>query len=389
MGKITTFIRRYFILSKRLLRKPGFVAILLLVPVLVAAMGIAARNGDSGVVTIALAMQDNDDTIANEIVDGLTGEDSLIRFERCDSPADASALVEEGSADAAWIFNDDLQRRIAKFAGHTHQNNAFVAVIQREESVFLRLSHEKLNAALYPYISMAVYSDYVLDNVVNISELSEEEIREFYLSVNAEGADLFDFVYADPDGEGGEIADTSGANFLVSPLRGLLAIMVVLGGVAVAMFYMQDEARGAFDRLPRGTGFSFSAVYHSAAVIMVAVVVFIALLMTKMTVGAAYELLALFIFCMCTVGFCICLRLLLRDIRLFGAVVPILIVVMAVLCPIFFKAPNIPIVQYLLPTYYYIRAFSSTRFVWYMAIYTAVLFVVAFALHSLRAKQKR
>ena len=389
MDKIKTFIRRFFLLSKRLFKKAGFVVILLLVPIILAAMGIAARNGDSGIITVALAMQDNDDVLANKIVDGLIDADSLIRFEYCDSPAEASERVENGAADAAWIFAEDLSAKIQKFAGHTHQNNAFVAVIQREDSIFLKLSHEKLNAALYPHVSMALYSEYLLDNVINISELSREELEAFYLAVNAEGADLFEFAYADADGSGEEIVDTSNANFLVSPLRGLLAIMIVLGGVAVAMFYMQDERRGVFDRLPRGTEFSFSAVYHTTAVVIMAAVVFVALLATKIAVDPIYELLTLLVYCACTVGFCMCLRLLLRDIRLFGSVAPILIVIMAVLCPIFFKAPDLPVIQYLLPTYYYIKSFSSARFAWYMAIYAVSLHLFAFLLHSLRVRRQR
>jgi len=389
MEKIKTFVRRYLVLSKRLFKKAGFIVILLLVPMILFAMSMAARNGDSGIITVALAMQDNEDPLANEIVDGLLAEDSLIRFMGCESPREATELVENGTADAAWIFSEDLKAQIKKFAYHTHENNAFVAVVQREDNVFLKLSHEKMNAALYPHISLALYSEYVFENVVNISEMSEDELEAFYSAVNAEGADLFEFAYADSDGGGEEVVDTSVANFLVSPLRGLLAIMIVLGGIAVAMFYMQDEKRGVFDRLPRGTGFSFSLVYHATAVVIVAAVVLVALAATKMTVSLPFEVLALAAYCACTVGFCMCLRLVLRDIRLFGSVAPVLIVIMAVLCPIFFKAPNLPIIQHILPAFYYIRAFADPRYVGYMVIYAAGLYILAFVLHSLHVRREK
>ena len=382
-----TFIRRFFILCKRLLRRPGFIVILLLVPILVAAMGIAASQGDGGVVTVALAMQDNEDPLANKIVDTLLSEGGLVRFVRLESPMEASASVEDGSADAAWIFSADLEKKIDKFVGHTHKNNAFVAVVQREDSVLLRLTHEKLNSAIYPYLSVALYSNFVLDNVVNTRELSEDELERFYYSVNAEGDDLFEFVYGrENNKEGADKAQET--SFLIPPLRGLLAIMVALGGVAAAMFYMQDESRGAFDRLPRGAEFSFAAVYHTAAVAMVAVFALAAIFIAGISAGFFYELLAIIVYSAAVVGFCMCLRLLLRDLRLFGSVASILIIAMAVLCPIFFSAPRLPLIQYLLPAYYYIRAISNASFLCYMAAYALLTNLVAFGLGFLRVKKR-
>ncbi len=383
--KLNHSIRRFFILSKRLFYKKSFVAILLLVPILVCAVGIAARNGDSGIVTVSLAMEDSEDRIAQKIVSELMEENSLIRFVRCGSCTEARRSVEIGEADAAWIFRNDLDERIEKFTRNTHPHNAFVTVIQREDSIFLKLSHEKLNSVIYPYISVSLFSRRVEDN---LSEPKDEAFEDFYRSVNAEGEDLFEFVYASENtaDEGKEFKERS---FLLSPLRGLLAIMVVLGGMAAAMFCMQDEANGVFDRFSQSAGFSFSVVYHASAVVMVGAAVFASLLLTGISVGWAYELLVMTVYCFGTVGFCLCLRLILPDIRLFGTTVPILVVGLAVFCPVLVTVPDLPVIQYLLPTYYYLKAFSNANFVWYMVIYSIVLYAFAFLLHILRAKQLR
>ena len=248
--KIKNSIKAYFLFSKRLLRKKSFVAILLLVPLLVGALGIAVASGDSGVMTVALAMEDGKDPIAVNIVEELSENDGLIRFIRCGSVADAIRSVEGGRAEAAWIFHGGLEEKIESFLQHTHVNNAFVTVIQREENVFLRLTQEKLNSALYPWLSMGLFSDRA-NNAVSV--LTDEELERIYQSVNAEGEDLFEFSYI-----GGSSEDNSEASLLVSPMRGLLAVMIVLGGFAVAMFYTQDEAGGVFDRLYYGRSFSFS-----------------------------------------------------------------------------------------------------------------------------------
>lgn len=386
---IKTFFKRYFILSKRLLKKPGFVAILLLVPILVAAMTIMAKNGDSGIVTVALVAEDKKDATANEIIAKLTADKSLIRFKTCKSDDEAVAMVEDGSADAAWIFKADFDNQIRDFINLMHTRNAPVKIVQREESVSLRLSHEKLNTVLYPYLTRAIYNHSLTSSSeVDASKLSKEEIDAFYDEIDAEGEDLFEFVYSNAVGNPSEPEDKDSSSLILSPLKGLLAIMILLSGIAVSMFYMQDEARGVFDRFPRGTGFSFSLIYHAAAVVMVGIAAFIALAVTGIAPNW-YELPILLLYCACTVGFCMCLRMIIGDIRLFGTLAPLLIVVTAVLCPIFIAAPGVPAVQIFLPTFHYMISFTNKFFILYMGIYTAVLYLLAFALHSLRLKQRK
>lgn len=384
MKKINDGIRSYFILSKRLLHKKSFVAILVLVLLIVGALAFAANNGDSGIITVAVAAENSNDEIADGLMNTLLNEKGLVRFLHCDSPDSAGEAVERGQADAAWIFHDELDEKIRKYVNNTNARNAFVTVIQREESVFLRLSHEKLNALLYPYVSRALF----LERAEDTFNGSLDNAIDYYYAVNADGSDLFEFVYVS-DGGADEVAESDDTSFLVSPLRGLLAVMVVLSGFAVAMFYMQDESHGVFDRFPKSTNFSFSAVYHATAVFMVGAAAFIALQIAGISVGIGYELLVSIVYCLSAVAFCMCLRLILRDIRLFASLVVVLTVVTVVLCPILFSAPDIPLVQYLLPTYYYLKAVASVKYLIYMIAYSLVWFVFAFLLHTVCGKQRR
>ena len=223
MKKINDGIRSYFILSKRLLRKKSFVAILALVLLIVGALAFAANNGDSGIITVAVAAENSNDEIADGLMNTLLNEKGLVRFLHCDSPDSAGEAVERGQADAAWIFHDKLDEKIRKYVNNTNARNAFVTVIQREESVFLRLSHEKLNALLYPYVSRALF----LERAEDTFNGSLDNAIDYYYAVNADGSDLFEFVYVS-DGGADEVAESDDTSFLVSPLRGLLAVMVVL-----------------------------------------------------------------------------------------------------------------------------------------------------------------
>jgi len=385
MIRLKNSIRQYCLLKKQLLHKKSFIAILLLVPLLVTALGMAAGNGDSGVLTVALTAESSKDEIAWEIVEKLMTEERLIRFFPCTDKEEAARCVQAGEADAAWIFHGDILKKADAFVSHAHTNNALVTVIQREDSVALRLSREKLNAVLYPYLSYALFSSDAHDRLEQITEM---ELKTYYQSVDPEGEDLFTFMYAGTNTEN-EAVPEGQQHFLLSPLRGLLAIMIVLGGMAAAMYYMQHEASGFFDRFSKNALFPFSILHHAAAVTMVGTAVFGALHLAQISVGWGYELLVLTLYCAAAVGFCLCLRLILFSIRLFASLAPVLIVVMTVFCPILFQPPRLPAIQFLLPTYYYLNAFSNRNFVWYMALYCIAAYTAAYLLHLLRSKRYR
>ena len=381
MDKIITFFQRFLILNKRILKKKIFLFILLLIPLSVASLAIAS-TGDSGLITIALTAEDFSDPTASTVIDDLTTSDSLIHFVVADTPDEAIDLVEGGEADGAWIFPEDMQERIEDFANFASDRNSFVLVIQREDSVFLKLSHEKLNSALYPYISLAFCEDYIYDNMLTTDEISSQTIKEYYDSIKAEGADLFQLVYA----EGGINENTDEENYLLSPARGLMAILIMLGGLAAAMFYTSDESRGVFDRMPNGRRFAFAVEYHAVAVFDVALATFIAILIGGISVSFLYELASILLYIIAVVGSCMLLRLVFYDIRILASITPALAIIMAVACPIFINPPSIPILQYLLPPFYYLKSIHRPEFLGYMAIFSVITYAASYLLYRIRTK---
>ncbi len=380
MEKIITFFNRFLILNKRILKKKIFLFILLLIPLSVACLAIAS-NADAGIITVALAAEDISDPIASEIIDDLENGDSLIRFVVADSPADAVSLVESAEADAAWIFPQNMKEKIAEFADFSSERNRFMLIIQREDSVLLKLSHEKLNSTLYPYLSLAHCEDYIYDNLLTTSDISSEAIKQYYDSIDAEGADLFQMVYAS-----GVNANDNEQNYLLSPARGLLAILIMLGGLAAAMFYTSDESSGVFDRMPRGRRFAIAIEYHAVAVFDVAIAAFVAILLGGLSVSFFYELAAMLLYMIAVVGSCMLLRLICHKNRLLASLTPALSIIMAVLCPIFIAPPIIPILQYLLPPYYYLNSIYKPEFLGYIAIYSVVVSAASYLVYRVRSR---
>lgn len=384
MKNLSTFIRRFLLFNKRLFKKPSFIAILLLIPMLILSLSIVSKNEKIGVMTIALALENSADPTADEIVTKLINDNSLINFIKADSPDAAIRLVESNSADASWIFPDNMAKKIADFIEFPSERNSFILIIQREDNVFLNISHEKLGAALFPYVSLALCEDYIYRNILSSEDISSAEIEEYYNSVDAEGADLFEFFFANSDND---VQNSDKSNYLTSPMRGLLAILVALSGIAVAAYYIEDQTRGSFDYLRSRGNFVFSICYHSTAVVDTALTMLIALIITGLGVGLWRELAAITLYIVITVGFSILLRLIVRDLRYLCALAPALIITMAVLCPIFINPPSLPFIQFLLPPYYYMNMIYNEAFFIYTVIYAVIIYSSSYILYRIKERK--
>ena len=95
----------FLLLNKRFLKKPGLWAILIIIPLLVVAFNAVALQ-DSGIITVALATEDENDSLANEIIEDIKKDNRLIRFV-VSTPDEAEVLVKDGKADAAWILHEN------------------------------------------------------------------------------------------------------------------------------------------------------------------------------------------------------------------------------------------------------------------------------------------
>lgn len=364
-------------LSKRLYKKATFLAILLLIPLLVLGYR-AASQGDSGMLTVALA-QEGQDALATAMIDSFTGSSQLIRYVTCHSLESAQSMVRHGKADMAWVFPENMQAALQAFAQTPTQRNAFVHVYIREDDVTLKLARETLSGALYSQVSQQVYLSYVRENVPGLAGLSDSELLEYY-HTRAITDDLFAFDRADP-----AMANAQRVHYLTAPVRGLLAVVLVLCGLAASMYYIDDSRRGTFSwvsarRLP-----AVELGCQLVALINVAAVVLVALALSGQAEVWYQELLSTLLYCLCCAGFSMLLRRVCGSVRSLGTVLPLLVVAMLLICPVFFDLGKLRSLQYLLPPTYYINAVYNSKYLLYMAGYTAVCFGL-YSLPELRKK---
>lgn len=421
-------LRRMLLINKRLLKKPGFIAFLCLIPLLAGAASHMAQL-DSGVLTIALACEDPDDATANDIIESLEKGSQMLRFVRCGQPDKAKELVYGGRADAAWIFHADMRAAVDRYVRNRVPSSAAVTVIEREESAALALTREKLCSALYPYASYSLYLLCLEELGADTNALGEKQLREYYAGSDVD-ADMFEVVYPDgerlsaggderttdgargddsADGQSGEAADgaqgESGAgaregddagsaaasseavreSYLVSPVRGILAACVVAAGLAAAMYLGDDMSAGRFAWLAKRRRAFVPAAYIFGAAIDTTVIMCLSLAVFGLSSGFAREVSCGAAFAFASAAFCIFVRELLPNNKLLAAALPVLSASSLVLCPVFLNFTAVRPLSLCLPGYYYLLSFRDIKYLHFMLLYAAAALAAAASVHALRA----
>ena len=355
------FAMWFYLMSKRLYRKPVFLAILVLIPVLV--LGYSKVNTEeSGVVTIALA-QKGQDELAGRMIEYLRDDSTLIRYVVCETPESALTKVQTGKADAAWVFPEQMEQKVAAFVDNPVKSNAFVEVTEREDTVALMLTREKLTGALFDCCSETLYLQYIRQNIPQMDDLSDARLLEYYRNTGL-SQELFSF-----SDVGENMMNTANAHYLLAPLRGLLAVVIVLCGMATAMYYMGDVKKGTFAWVPESRRPLTELGCQLVSVSQIALAALLSLLLAGLAAPIRQELPVLVLYSLCTATFCMVLRRLCGSIKVLGTMIPLLLVAMLLVCPVFLDLGFLRQAQLLLPPTYYINAVYNTKYIWYMLLY--------------------
>ena len=358
-------------LSKRLLLKPGFIIILLLIPLSVFALKIGV-SGNSSVLSVGLYSEGN--KIGDSIVSELLEKDSIIRFVKYTSKEDAKQALLSKKIDSVWIFPSDIEKNILRNAKYG-TFNPLVNVIERESADSLQMSHELLYGSIHPYVAYSNYTFFIEERYGNQITPSTEDMDYHYN--NSSLADTLIEIKV----LGNEKSESVSKDFLTFPLRGMLSLVVVLCGLASVMYSLSDKKHGKFDWLPSPLHIipTFGSCF--AGVLISSFTIFISILFLKLGTDIFTEIAAMILYMVCVCFFClICGLLFGTDARL-GAFIPFIMIIMLVQCPVFLNMDSARPLWFLFPPSYYLYAVYNSKYMWYMVIYAIVSLVILLCLN--------
>ncbi len=366
----------FYLLTKRLFKYPAFWLLLFIIPVIIPAFNTVAEE-DAGAVNVAIYSKQSE--ITDKIISSVMDSESVVIYQRVGSLDEAMSLVKSGKCHTAWIFDDDFENKLISYV-KGESDKPFVTVVEQEENMFLILTREKLHGAIYPHITYEVYKDFVQKEITKGEYISEEKLKTFY-DKEKEGKEVVEIKTISSDGN----IDIKSYNYLKTPLRGLMSMIVMLCGFAAAGLYMKDRQAGLYDwlgvgkRIVPAVGLCLSAILISAVVLIISV--FVGGLATQLY----REVLSLMVYIISTTVFCVFVCTVFDKFEYFGPTIPFMMLSMIIMCPVFFNVESLAWIKYLMPPYYYLMSVEFDGYYICSAVYSLIMIFIVWIVNKRKA----
>ena len=369
----------YGILHKRLIKRVSFLLILAGICLVSLLLSRVGQEGQ-GLFRVAVAAEDGWNGTTRAVAQALEREGSIVSVTLAASRQEAVALVESDRADTAWILDKDLAGRLEETA--RGKTRVLATILSPEEDMFTKASQEKLFGALFRQLSYAMYEAFVQEHVPDAEGLSPETLRETYDSFsNPQG--LVSFRYLDRSGE----EELTG--YLLSPLRGILATLMLVAGLAATMYYKQDEKNGVYGLLTPGKQLLVLFCTNFIALCMTALCVTLSLVFLGLYQGFWRETAGMLVLVLAATGFCSVLGVLCPHTGVLGAVLPVAVVAAMAFCPVFFNVKRFVFLRMLLPPNYYLYGMTDGAYLWQGLLFFLISSLLAVGLYSLARRRSR
>lgn len=369
MGRIKKIFSWFLLLCKRTLKRTSFIVILCILPLLAVGVSKMAKE-DGGIVRIAVAVGKNTDTVAQNLMDSLLHQSSIIHYKQVASEAEARKLVEAGEVDAAWLIPGNLQQKITEYVEEGLDEDCYLLeIIEKEDNVALHLTREILFGKLYEPLAYEIYKQYMQNELLPEEELTERELKSAYYRLDVD-ENFFQFSYL--DGETQKLEDS----YLLLPMRGLFALFVLLSGLAFSMYHIKEEEQGCFVWTKMESSVLRCWCYHIPEMVLVDLAVFPALYFSGVFVSPGKEIVLLALYSLMVIGFCDVLRRICRKVAIMGVLLPMVVLLSMVLSPIFLKVEGFVFLKRLLPITYYLSALHESNGIIRMLLFIVIVYIL-------------
>ena len=373
-GAVRRFFVWTFLTAKRLLKKPSFVLILLMLPAVILLYRALITEND-GKLHVAVWFEEHDELSKHFLSEMTEKVPEQFLFYECEDEEDLYSDVAAGRAECGYVFSADMAGKIL-----TDEWRGMITAVVSERTVYGEFVNEIVYDKLNRVLSFKVVSDYL----VNRSDIDgmdaqavETLVRDGFAKQMATGPIV---EYVPVDARTGEIeSDSSVAeadSVLTKPIRGTVAIFVLLTGLAGLVFWYQDDAEGRFRVMARERRplLSFASLLLPTVMAGIAGIACLIIAGLWKTTGA--ELAAMVLYVLFVAAFANILRFLIPSVHAVCAMIPILTLISYLCCPILLDVATVfPAIRYiraaLLPQYY-LRYFEGASLL-SLAVGTAVL----------------
>ncbi|MCQ2450913.1 MAG: ABC transporter permease [Clostridia bacterium] len=317
-----------FLIQKRLLKKPSFIIIILLIPLTVLSIMTISKK-DTGMLTVGVYASEKCDEAVNSSVKSIMTNNNFIRIKKYDDEKAIMNDINYGKLDCAWIFPDDLKIRIKDYLNDAGYDKNLVTVIQKDDSVPAMLSREMLFGSVFPSVSRQIFKDYIENDLNLTRSFTENELNKIYDGIYFE-QDLVKFTNSN-----GKVMENP--NFLVSPVRGILSIFIMVCSLASAMYYLNDYQNGVFSTMPLKKQLSILFYSTFFGAFDCGIISVISLSFTPLFTNLGEEILSMLLFVLAISAFSAFFATIINKPHILGTFIVFVSLIVFILCPVFFN----------------------------------------------------
>lgn len=346
-------IRLFLIILKEYIKKPGCIFIIMLIPILTVCINVKQDEIDEHSITIGYYFDysnDDDDGSVKSIRNSINDYDGIYSFIEYEDIDQIKRDLILNKIECCYIVPANFSHIVYK-----EKERKSVEVYISNKSTMNSAINETFYSLLFPTMSETSLEKYLVKEsaakeLFKDKTLTEKDVKKLYKKYLNNGS-TFHF---ETDGEP-EDYKTSTTSLLLSPLKGLIGLMILIAGLSGAFDYFKESdgliKRNAFVRI----------VYILVPVLLTSVSAVLTIIVSngKVSNKAISEILgAVAIYIAICVIFTFILTILIKSASLYASIIPMLIISTLVFTPFIIDfavfVPIIKYISYILPPYYFI-----------------------------------
>lgn len=342
-----------FLWCKRLIQKPLLLFTILLMPFTVIFLQHCHMKEDA-MLRVALYTPDSTEGLVEEIT---ALSDSSIHFYLCDSREQLLQAVQSREANCGYLIPAHLEEHLMSYV---QDRKPFLTVIRGKDDVTTKIVDEIILSKNFRDIAYHILENF-LENHTD-TEVDKKQLTQTFDSYYSDEL-LFQFQYL--SGEENTILQEKNTSILMLPLRGIIAVMLLLACMAGELLCFKDRLEGRYDWMSqkqRRLSSLYSLLLPGTAACICAL---ISIKIAGISGNLLREIPAMACYLFACLGLVVLLGRLLCRQNIYLAAMPVILLLSLLLPPIFIDAasliPAVGKLNLLLPTTWYLKSIQSPQ----------------------------
>lgn len=373
---------RYLIITmlfiKRLIKKPAFVMILIVMPLVVTMFNKIEAADDH---SISVGIYYEKDALAKTICENLSNKKGYIKFILYSNKDEMSEAVETKKIECGYIFPSDFNDRLDKY-----EIKRCITCVEAPSSILSSVSDEVVFAGILDEYGKNIAANFIKENNIgrNTGDNGIKAVENMYKSFNTpEKTFSIDYKYIEADEEASSEVGGRSTTYII---HGLVSVLILISGLFGAIEWFNDEKKGlysSFNNREKNV-IGFISIFVPTAIM--ALSGNLAIYLSNTYTNLLRENIAMFLYVFLAAGFSYLLKVIVKSGTGICALLPAITLGSLIFCPVFIDVskfmPFISCINKVFPTFYYLNGMASgISGLMLMLVISLVTIIIGFAIN--------